>query len=222
MLAKDYPNAHKKTITFTNVKYQDQDSLTITDFASSKLFDGTNADINQNFNNPFGKEGFAYDHSAILDPNNNPVQLPITIQPGESITLNAEFVAPSSGPWVANLTSVSDADADATSKLTGNGLIQGISVGGSAATTCVNGSTIVIDTIRNSGTAPINITSSVIIDPNNYFTFVNTTDAGPMTLGPDSTVIFKLCLIPELIQEHIKQQFKLIIQLLMILLSKQL
>jgi hypothetical protein len=196
MLAKDYPNAHKKTITFTNVKYQDQDSLTITDFASSKLFDGTNADINQNFNNPFGKEGFAYDHSAILDPNNNPVQLPITIQPGESITLNAEFVAPSSGPWVANLTSVSDADADATSKLTGNGLIQGISVGGSAATTCVNGSTIVIDTIRNSGTAPINITSSVIIDPNNYFTFVNTTDAGPMTLGPDSTVYIQIMFNP--------------------------
>ena len=166
-LAMDMLNPNKRPIVFTNNIWQYSDSLTITDFMVNPA-----GSIDPTYV-AYGTQGFTYNKTAILDPNNNPTQLPITIQPGQSITIPAAFVAPANGAFAASLTSVSDAQTDMASNLTGNGLIQGIEVDGGSVTTCIGGQAVITAFIRNTGTGIITINNVKINQTGNAFTLVN-------------------------------------------------
>jgi hypothetical protein len=97
------------------------DPVTITNFAISPP-NAIKASINSN---EYGSEGFRFDRNALRIMNADGSEkiaatgLPVVLQPGEYIEINAEFVAPRKGKMTASISTVSDADTDQTSRWTG-------------------------------------------------------------------------------------------------------
>ncbi len=123
MVIFDDANKQTKTMYIENKSYQWEDSVVITDLvvnpAGAIAEDGTS----------YGTEGFGYDKAAL--------DLPVVLQPGQRLYLDAYFVAQKVQPTSATLTTVSDAIAEVTSTWSGSGISRGIRSTGGSAKICV-------------------------------------------------------------------------------------
>ena len=170
----DVANAVTRTITFTNIEWEYEDILTITDF---DVLPNAN-DISKDGNN-YGNEGFVYDQAAL--------NLPVTLAPGESISFDASFVAQRVGDHQAELMSVSDAELDMGSNWIGFGYERNIRGEGDGTLICAYDTDIIECTIENYSDTDIQV-SNISFDPAlSEFTFVNPADAQGFTLPAQST-----------------------------------
>ncbi|MDA3844167.1 MAG: choice-of-anchor D domain-containing protein [Candidatus Kapabacteria bacterium] len=121
---KDYNNSIHNKISIINLSiamWEFADPVTITNFAISPP-NAIKASINSN---EYGSEGFRFDRNALRIMNADGSEkiaatgLPVVLQPGEYIEINAEFVAPRKGKMTASITTVSDAETEQTSVWTG-------------------------------------------------------------------------------------------------------
>ena len=133
-------------------------------------------------------QGFLYNENQIIKSDGKIYNLPITIQPGEFITINGSFVAPSNGDHSATLTSISDSEQDQNSIWHGIGITGDLTVSGDIQTTCINNQVVLDTKISNTGAGTIDI-SKLILTPigNNYFTFKNPNITNDTSLNPGDT-----------------------------------
>ncbi|MCX6154906.1 MAG: choice-of-anchor D domain-containing protein [Candidatus Kapabacteria bacterium] len=177
-----------RTVKFTNDnKAAFPDSIIINSFTISN---GNDID-----NKPtWGAKGFRYDNLTILKPNGTTGQLPVTLQPGQSITVTGDFFAKVVGPAQATLTTDAvTAKTNVTSVWNGIGLNRGIQVTGDQTTICANDTKILKVTIKNSSVTTLLQHLKVKITPKNagtnddkYFTFLTAADATPADLLPNT------------------------------------
>ncbi len=160
-----------RTITFTNDDYTYGDSLTLTDFVV-----GNNVgDINPALGT-YGAEGFNYDKTS--------AKLPIVLQRGQSVTFEANFMAPMAGPHDAKLTSVSDAEKDQTSLWNGYGLSPGINITSTTSTICTGVTSEITFEVSNTGTGDLEILSLAFQNTTgNLFSFKDPTVANGFLLN---------------------------------------
>ena len=139
------PTPSRRTVTIQCLEWEFQDSLTLSDIVATPAGSVSEAPP------AFGTLGFRYDKAAL--------GLPRVLQPGESITFDAEFVAQRPGPVQATLSLVSDAEnnAEAVCVWLGNGISQGIALTGAQTTTCAGTQGTLVARVENTGTAPIRV-----------------------------------------------------------------
>ena len=120
-----------------------------------------------------GSEGFTYDGDNIRLDMAGIAKLPIKLNPGQFIELDCEFAPERPGNAVATLTTVSDAEAEATSRWTGFGIQEGLEmVEGEEPYICYNTTAEIKVLLRNTGSSSVNILPGevkIINDPNNVF-----------------------------------------------------
>ncbi len=110
----DYDNYSTRKMTIRNLsleEWQYGDSVTITDLMEVNI----NPDISTDWTT--FAEPFRYDKGA--PALNNGFSSPVVMQPGEALTLDADFVAKGKGLFTASLTTISDAEFDVISIWTG-------------------------------------------------------------------------------------------------------
>ncbi|HYF04147.1 MAG TPA: choice-of-anchor D domain-containing protein [Patescibacteria group bacterium] len=115
----------------------------------------------------FGTEGFRFNKAGL--------NLPVTLAQGDTLYINAEFVAPRGGAAEASVTPVSDADNTVTSRWTGAGLTEGIAVNFESAPVCIDADGELVVTIRNDNNTDAIIESITVTNPSNGATFTATT-----------------------------------------------
>ena len=192
MIKDDYNNYLTMPVTFTNMSnadWQYGDSVTITGL--------TEVNINPEIINAWTDypEPFRYDKA---DPAK--FTFPIVLQPGESLTFDADFAAKDGNPATASLTTVSDAETEVTSNWTGDGLLQSASINGATTVICLGSSDDnMIVRLDNTNETDLLIDSVSVIGPDaSYFSILAEDDpslVGPYTLpansGTDINVTFK-------------------------------
>lgn len=179
----DYSDVQTRTIRITNEEYEWQDKVTIEELIVGASADAINKDLNA-----WGKEGFRYNESAL--------NLPLTLQPGESLEFPAEFVAQKVKDANATLTTKSDAETEVTSKWHGYGTSQSISTEGGSSRICIYTQAIIKTKIINTGFGEVEILSLGFdpIDPS--FVFNNPLDAQGFTLKGGETREVEILYVP--------------------------
>lgn len=165
----------RRQIEILNERYTSSDSVTITDLT----INGIGA-IAEN-TTTWGTEGFRYNKAAL--------GLPRTLQPDEKLTFEAEFVASKDGINMnnADITTVSDAEANVKSMWTGSGFTKGIDVTGGSATTCVGTSAQILCVVSNTGSSDATVSGLSITGPNAAaFTFQDPTLANGFVVNATS------------------------------------
>ncbi|MFN3306977.1 MAG: choice-of-anchor D domain-containing protein, partial [Candidatus Kapaibacteriota bacterium] len=163
MVIFDESSKQRKSIYIENKSYQWEDAVTITDLvvnpAGAIATDGTS----------YGTEGFGYDKASI--------GLPITLQPGQRLYLDAYFVAQKVEPTSATLTTVSDAIQEVTSTWSGSGISRGIlSIGGSAKI-CVGDRAEITCRIENPAQGELTVNRLYFNGDFEGLAFLNSSDA---------------------------------------------
>ncbi|MDA3842913.1 MAG: hypothetical protein PF588_00915 [Candidatus Kapabacteria bacterium] len=193
----DYPNVMTKTIQLTNLSqtaWEYCDSVTITDLTISPagaIATTITGDI-------YGSEGFRFNIDAlrVMDASGaikaTVVSLPIILQPGDYIEVDAEFVATRPEQLTASITTVSDAETDQTSVWTGAGFDQDVIPTATTLTTCVYDPQEIVLTLTYNGDAgiadmPITVEKVEITNPPTAYTFKDPIDNGPFVLAPGTT-----------------------------------
>jgi hypothetical protein len=170
MIKDDYQNFITKSVTITNLDntaWQYGDSVTIMDL--------TELNINPEIQNAWTSypEPFRYDKQ---DPMFN---FPIVLQPGQSITFDADFAAKSGNPATASLTTVSDAEANVTSNWTGDGLLQSATLQGASTTICLGSSDPNLQVVlSNTNETDLDILEVKITGQDASYFSINPADAG--------------------------------------------
>jgi hypothetical protein len=153
----------KKTalIQFRNEVWENDHSLTINDLVAT-------TDGNATFTE-FGGDGiFRWDRNGITTQNGDSVSLPVTLQPGEYINIAAEFEAQSPGSFEVRLTTISDAEREAISVWEGTAEVEGSSMQGATAITCINRSILMTVSITNQGSKALEVKNLLLqMDPDN-------------------------------------------------------
>jgi hypothetical protein len=163
-IVNDVDNPTERTITFTNEEWEYQDELTITGFT---VLNNAN-NISKN-GTTYGLEGFTYDQSAI--------GLPVTLQPGESVSFDARFVAQRVGGHIADLETISDAQFETTSNWIAAGFERLIRGEGGSSYICAYDTEIIDCVIENYSETDIEV-ENISFDPIiSEFTFVEPNDA---------------------------------------------
>ncbi|MDA3843112.1 MAG: T9SS type A sorting domain-containing protein [Candidatus Kapabacteria bacterium] len=194
----DYPNKIMRTVKIANMsrtEWEYCDSVTITDLTTSAagaIATAINADV-------YGSEGFRFDINALRIMNSDAsvktaaTGLPVTLQPGQYIEIDAEFVATRPENLTASVTTVSDAETEQTSVWTGSGFDQDVTTDVTTVTTCVYDPKIITMTLTYNGAAgdaqqDIHVTKVSFDNPaQNSFKFENAADEGPFDLVPGET-----------------------------------
>jgi len=104
-------DAVEKTVNFNIVNWENDYPLTITGFE---------------FKETVGVGNFKFINNKIYDKNGNLLSLPVTLEPGNYITVTGEFKPLQEGTFTATLTTVSNAEIEAVSIWTGGGKITGV------------------------------------------------------------------------------------------------
>ncbi|GAB1429392.1 hypothetical protein MASR2M18_02240 [Ignavibacteria bacterium] len=180
-LVKTAP-ANSRQYEITCESYQWEDSVTITDFipqvAGSVGRVGTGA---------YGSKGFRFD-AATMMPSGK-----LIIQPGNTLTFDADFLAQQVAPVSEPMTTKSDAEAETVSVWSGVGndpfvpIRDMVATGGSVGPICVNtDGQITTATIRNLGNVDMDLNDLTTNDP--QFTLVSPLrTALPITMKPGET-----------------------------------
>jgi len=174
MIKDDYANAIPKQITISNDDFntwQYGDSVTITDLTQVNIKEET-----QTAWTAF-PEPFRYDKQF-------QITFPVGLQPGESITLDAEFAAKDGNPATASLTTVSDAEAEVVSNWRGDGLLQSATLVGATTTICLGSTDDNMQVLlTNTNETDLFISKVEITGPGaSYFEFKDPLDATGFTL----------------------------------------
>lgn len=170
-VVNDYTDIQTNQIVFTNLNYQFEDTVYIQDLVMTPA-GGIREDLTG-----WGTEGFRYDKAAL--------SMPVLLQPGESLTFDAEFVAAKLGAASATLTTVSEAEQDVTSTWTGNGFTQDITLTGGSANICVGSIAEITCTIVNSGSGTITVGPLYLDRISSYFGFKQPNPfANPVDIPP--------------------------------------
>lgn len=156
----------KKTqeVTFRNTIWDNDYDLTIEDFRTE--VDGVTT---------FGEFGsnaiFRWDRNNIKDDNGNVVKLPITLKPGQSITISGEYDPKAAGSYTGRLITVSNAEIEAVSEWTGTAIEEGITMTPAQGVTCQKQPITLRPTITNTGSVEFEITEMRITNDNNVTNF---------------------------------------------------
>ncbi|MES2766995.1 MAG: choice-of-anchor D domain-containing protein [Bacteroidota bacterium] len=112
-----------------------------------------------------GTEGFGYDKASL--------NLAVTLQPGDSIEIPAEFIAKRAGAATATLTTESDADNDVepTSTWSGAGLTEGIIPSSTTGTFCINQNGTITVTLNNPNNTDATVTNVEVTNASTGATF---------------------------------------------------
>ncbi|MGE5479882.1 MAG: choice-of-anchor D domain-containing protein [Chloroflexota bacterium] len=164
----------RRVVRYTNENWGPySDSLTITGFTTNPA-----GAVNTSYGtgNP-GSEGFAYDLTNMMNDNNQLVNFPIVLQPGQYVDIPAEFYAQRYGVHSAEMVSISDAQADQTSKWTGFGITEAlVPTPGLEPAICANTTATIQVSLANTGTRDISIAQDdlfVDADASNSFSITN-------------------------------------------------
>lgn len=151
-------------VRFYNTNWVSEDEMTITNFRLEVVG-----------NTSFGEFGstdiFRWDRNNIQDMNGNVVTLPVTLKPGEYVTIQGEYQPTQAGTYTGRIITVSDAEQEAVSTWTGTAIEVGIAMDPAQAITCQNQAIELRPVIRNTGSVEMEITSLVIENPNNVANF---------------------------------------------------
>ena len=170
--------ANQRQFEITCEQYQWEDAVTITDFAAATV--GT---VGTSGAGAYGTEGFRFDVGTMLPGGK------LVINPGETKTFNADFLAQQVAPVSEPLTTKSDAETEATSVWSGFGVDpfvpvrDMVSVGGAVGPICVGSDGVITASIRNLGNVDMDLNDLTLDDP--QFTLISPLrSALPVTLKP--------------------------------------
>jgi hypothetical protein len=160
-----HPNANK--IVLVNVVWQYNDSVTITGLYDVNVLNETTSEWSE------------IDESFRYDATQQKLPFPITLKPGQTLEIDpVEFVARGKGTFTGSITTISDAESEATSSLVGKGLQANASITGSSGIACKGQSYNLNVVISNSGETNLKI-ENLILSDTSHFKYVNESD----TLG---------------------------------------
>jgi hypothetical protein len=117
-VVNDFNNFVSKKVIIRNLSLQEWsygDSVTITNLKENNIFPDVIQSWNQ-FTEPFRYDKMTRYINGI--PTN--LTFPVVLQPGDSLILSFDFVAKDKGLFFGSLSTVSDAESDVTSELTGS------------------------------------------------------------------------------------------------------
>nr|MDA3843509.1 T9SS type A sorting domain-containing protein [Candidatus Kapabacteria bacterium] len=129
VMASEFLSQTMKIVNLSRTEWEYCDSVTITDLTISQpgeIATSISADV-------FGSKGFRFDIDALRvmsiggEVKSAATGLPIVLQPGDYIEVDGEFRAPEVGLFKATITTVSDAETEATSVWTGGDLSTAVS-----------------------------------------------------------------------------------------------
>lgn len=182
------------TVRFYNTNWTSEDSMTITDFR-------VEVDGNTTFGEFGGNDIFRWDRNNIQDQNGNVVSLPITLQPGQYVTINGEYEPTASGDFTGRLISISDAEQEPVSIWTGSAIEVGIAMAPDQVITCQNQSIELRPTITNTGSVEMEITSMTLTaaQGTNNFNKDHFTIQLPVgtKLAPGQTLVIPITFLPK-------------------------
>lgn len=174
MIALDQNDIRNHVIKFTNEAWEYGSELIIEDLVITPEAADVNLDMNG-----WGEEGFQFDKAAL--------GLPVTLQQGESMDIDVNFMAQRHGDHEVNVTSVSDCLDETTSLWEGAGIVQGAEATGGSSDLCL-GQTDIIDVVITNTAEGIIRVKTVEFDPVvPEFTFVNPDDENGFYLDPHSS-----------------------------------
>lgn len=193
-LVDELTNPQTRTIRITNISQRDDaakkfgDAVTITKL---NILPNANS-ISTNGTWLKSSEGFYFDISKLRHSKLGPISLPVTLQMGEYIEIDATFIATHTGTHSASVKTTSDALTDVQSDWSGEGEAQAIEMKGSEVVVCAGEVGTLTAEINNSGSGDIEVTS-VRLEPDlPEFSFANEADKGPFTIpmGEKKTIAF--------------------------------
>ncbi len=187
-LAKDNENIRKRKVKIWNVNYEWADSVTIADLLSTP----SSTDISPVLSS-LGTKGFAYDKATLFAKNNGKS---VVIQPGDSIEIEAAFVARTDGLHQAVLTTSSDAEEEASSVWTGYGEMELLDIHNSTETPCVGTQGWLNIELTNLGTKSIEFTRLEFKPYVSVFSFDDPDVAQGFTLMPAEIKQILISFIP--------------------------
>lgn len=154
-----------KTVDFRAIEWNNDYPVTITDFVANAENAATT------FTDMSGNGILRWDRNNIKDKDGNNVTLPVTLQPGDFLTITGEFEPTTEGSFEGTLTTVSDAEVEAVSVWTATSEVQGSIMTPATAQTCVNAPVTLRPTITNTGSLPLQITGIRLESTNPDFNF---------------------------------------------------
>ncbi len=181
-IVNDFAKKQTRTIRITNTRYQWEDAVTITDLVVNPpgaiSVDGVN----------YGSEGFRFNKASL--------NLPVTLQPGEFIEFDAEFVASHIGPATASITTVSDAEYEVTSNWTGYGISQFMRISGDQTLICIGTNATLNVRVENYGSGDFKV-NSIRLEPDaDDVFFENPYDAQGFDMKTGEVKIIKIGYAP--------------------------
>ncbi len=142
-IVNDFTNIQTNKVMIENVNYEWADTVNIQDLVMNPA-GGISEDMSG-----WGSEGFRYDKASL--------NMPVLLNPGEVMSIDAEFVAAKVGDALASVTTVSEAESDVTSEWTGFGYTQSMDLTGGGSNICVGSIEEIRCTITNSGSGDITV-----------------------------------------------------------------
>ncbi|MBI5324944.1 MAG: hypothetical protein HZB41_06695 [Ignavibacteriae bacterium] len=188
----DTLNPSIKPVRFKNlsaIDWEYGDSLRLEDL----IVQPNGNEISENMN-LFGTEGFKYDKSAIT--------FPLTLQMGEHLDFDGQFVANKILQANGRLLTKSDADTEKVSNWFGRGIAQGLNIETGTETICIYDTVTIPCKIYNIGSENINVTSLRLqpldAESASVFSFVNQSDTLGFTIAASTyqTVLIKYSPLP--------------------------
>ncbi len=154
-LIDDETQRQEHTVRFTNDIYEWQDTMAITGFT---MDNGRISEIMTTY----GTEGFRFDKATEMGKTtaSDAATDRIILAPGESIDISAQFVARHEGTNTATLVTVSDAESEMSSVLTGEGRSQNIDGPDVSLSECVTNP----EDERDFYTVPISVSNDATAD----------------------------------------------------------
>jgi hypothetical protein len=167
-IVNDFGHSNSDIIEITNDSWQYEDSVTITGLTATNIFKDVAVA-------PTAWTGFT--ESFRYDANPTRFPFPVTLQPGQTLTIDAiEFVARAKAQVSGSVTTVSDAEQNVTSNVVGEGLVPAVTITDDATVICRGLTDILEFTINNTGESNLNI-GPITLDETSHFKFVVDNDA---------------------------------------------
>lgn len=183
-------NPQIKIITITNENYEYSDPLTITD-----LIPDPPGAISTDGIDYSATTGFLIDKTAL--------NLPIILNPSQSITFPAKFVAPKAGNFSAKLMIKSDAEEEKAIDFKGVGIAEGLDFIYTERSECLNSTSRINCALLNIGESEILVNSAVLNQLDNYFALENPDEfSAPFSLLPKQVRNFNLTYHPKSVGAH--------------------
>lgn len=179
-----------RNITITNENYEYADPLEITD-----LIPEPEESISTDGVNYSSTQGFMFDKAAL--------NLPVKLNPGQSLTFPAKYVAPFEGNHTARLNIISDAETEKSITFNGQGIPEKFDFIFTEKRICVNSSVVINCALINNGLSDITVTGAILNQSDNYFALENPDEfALGFTLTPSQVKNFNVIYTPKSVGQH--------------------